>query len=86
MFETGENRNALLFSTTIAVVDVLATFLFRNGLVLLSAKACAYIRDNGDSSKGKKRKIVAKDRRKVGKKLSSRRLGQGGPLEVSLSK
>lgn len=48
-------------------------------------QACAYIRDNGDSSKGKKRKMVGRDRRKVGKKLSSRAPGvrEGGPLEVS---
>eukprot|EP00904_Undaria_pinnatifida_P006985 jgi/Undpi1/3416/HiC_scaffold_16.g06789.m1 len=45
-------------------------------------EACAYIRDSGDSSKGKKRKAVGKDRRKVGKKLSQRGLGLGGPLEM----
>lgn len=45
-------------------------------------QACAYIRDNGDSSKGKRRKAIAKDRRKVGKKLSRRQLGEGGALEV----
>lgn len=48
----------------------------------LACQACAYIRDSGDSSKGKKRKAVGKDRRKVGKKLSQRGLGLGGPLEV----
>eukprot|EP00903_Cladosiphon_okamuranus_P008330 g8013.t1 len=47
-------------------------------------EACAYIRDNGDSSKskGKRRKQVTKDRRKVGKKLSRRQLGDGGALEM----
>eukprot|EP00752_Nemacystus_decipiens_P003234 g2992.t1 len=45
-------------------------------------EACAYIRDNGDSSKGKKRKAIAKDRRKVGKKLSRRQSGEGGALEM----
>lgn len=45
-------------------------------------QACAYIRDNGDSSKGKRRRIVGKDRRKVGKKLPSRGTGEGSPLEV----
>ncbi len=45
-------------------------------------QACAYIRDNGDSSKVKRRKGAGKDRRKVGKKLSRRKLGEGGALEV----
>ncbi|CAB1096470.1 unnamed protein product [Ectocarpus sp. CCAP 1310/34] len=47
-------------------------------------EACAYIRDNGDSSKGKRRKGkgVGKDRRKVGKKLTRRQMGEGGPLEM----
>ncbi|CAM9457241.1 unnamed protein product [Ectocarpus sp. 12 AP-2014] len=47
-------------------------------------EACAYIRDNGDSSKGKRRKGkgVGKDRRKVGKKVSRRQMGEGGPLEM----
>lgn len=54
----------------------------------MCSQACAYIRDNGDTSKGKRRKIVGKDRRKVGKKLSihSRGLGEGGPLDVSACK
>lgn len=49
------------------------------------SQACAYIRENGDSSKGKRRKAIAKDRRKVGKKLSRRQLGEGGALEVRVS-
>ena len=52
--------------------------------VCMARQACAYIRDSGDSSKGKKRKAVGKDRRKVGKKLSQRGLGAGGPLEVRI--
>ncbi|CAM9128053.1 unnamed protein product, partial [Hapterophycus canaliculatus] len=45
-------------------------------------EACAYIRDNGDSSKNRRRKAAVKDRRKIGKRLSRRQMGESGPLEM----
>ncbi|CAM9232785.1 unnamed protein product [Choristocarpus tenellus] len=44
-------------------------------------EACAYIRDNGDTSKGKRRKAGVRERRRVGKKNGQE--GQSGsPLEM----
>ncbi|CAM9118787.1 unnamed protein product, partial [Scytosiphon promiscuus] len=45
-------------------------------------EACAYIRDNGESSKNRRRKATVKDRKKIGKRLSRRHMGESGPLEM----
>ncbi|CAM9625539.1 unnamed protein product [Discosporangium mesarthrocarpum] len=45
-------------------------------------EACAFIRDNGDTSKGKKRKGVGKERRKVGKKTGRPEESVGSPVEM----
>lgn len=53
-------------------------------LWLGNGQACAYIRDNGESSKGKKQKGVAKGGRKVVKRFAQQGefVREDGPIEV----